>query len=684
MDALFVPLKLIICLLVAYPLGSLFIRIPSSQPVLKHVFNIAITMLFFFPVLHLYSAFAQLLASVLATFYITKYYHAPAMPWVVFAVVMGHLTVNHIIRSTFRFSYETLDVRGPQMVLVMKLTTFAWNVHDGRRRAEDLDKWRRAKRVTQFPSLLEFLGYSFYFPGILVGPYLDFVDYMDLINETLLKKLAAKSKHGRNVPSGRKRVAYRKMLFGLAYLGIFVVFAPTWNYRIALSPWFVEQSMLTRVAVYQFCGVIERMKYYAVWTLTEGASILTGLGFTGMSPSGETTWNGAANVDPLNVELAPNFNVLLDSWNMKTNVWLRECVYKRVTPKGKKPGFGSSMITFGTSAFWYGIVGGYYLTFVTGGFITTISLLARANIRPLVLPAPGASPSIAKHVYNMLGTLITILLLNFAASPFMLLDVNDSILAWARLGFYGHIIIGGSLAFFYAFKQASKMVSLEATTIANLTLSLRIVVEELLQATTHDPESQKAVHEVLVKENEALRTLVEELKRTVRDLQSASSDVEMQRIQYEDLVRENERLSECVWEMRESTTQLQWSGGDSELQTLINEDLARENARLRTEAREMQDNVAQLATSGHEEQRRFNAELAEENERRLGMIQALQTNLEAQRTEVEQLAREVDRLKTQLRAASARAAPVRGDTTDLPPPAYNELDTTAALHLSGM
>jgi len=37
---------------------------------------------------------------------------------------------------------------------------------------------------------------------------------------------------------------------------------------------------------------------------------------------------------------------------MKTNIWLRECVYKRVTPAGKKPGNMSSMITFFTSAFW--------------------------------------------------------------------------------------------------------------------------------------------------------------------------------------------------------------------------------------------------------------------------------------------------------------------------------------------
>ncbi|KAJ7667617.1 endoplasmic reticulum protein [Mycena polygramma] len=460
MDALFIPLadavgasvdqiKLISCLLIAYPLGSLFIRIPSDRPVLKHLFNIGVTLLFLFPVLKLYSAFLQLLASILGTYYITRYYHGSKMPWVVFIFVMGHLTVNHVIRAIYNFSYETLEVTGPQMVLTMKLTTFAWNVYDGRRPAEDLDKWQMAKRVTEFPSLLEFLGYSFYFPGFLVGPYLDYAEYMDLINETVFKKLGVKGKNGRNIPAGRKRVAYRKMLFGLVYLGIFVVLGGTWNYGISLTPWFVEQSLLTRIAVYQVCGVFERMKYYAIWTLTEGASILTGLGFTGVSPTGDTLWNGAANVNVLVIEFPSNFKVLLDAWNMKTNVWLRECVYKRVTPKGKKPGFRSSMITFGTSAFWHGMASGYYLSFITGGFITTIGRLARANIRPLVLPPPGAPPTIAKRAYDVVGTIITILVLNYAASPFMLLTAKASFTTWGRLGFYGHIVILGSMTFFY-------------------------------------------------------------------------------------------------------------------------------------------------------------------------------------------------------------------------------------------
>jgi lysophospholipid acyltransferase len=85
---------------------------------------------------------------------------------------------------------------------------------------------------------------------------------------------------------------------------------------------------------------------------TQGASILTGLGFTDVGAHGEAHWDGAANVKVWTIEFPPNFKVLLDSWNMKTNVWLRECIYKRVTPKGKKPGNMSSMITFFTSAFW--------------------------------------------------------------------------------------------------------------------------------------------------------------------------------------------------------------------------------------------------------------------------------------------------------------------------------------------
>jgi len=112
----------------------------------------------------------------------------------------------------------------------------------------------------------------------------------------------------------------------------------------------------------------------------------------------------------------------------------------------------SSMITFFTSAFWHGISSGYYLTFLMGGFITTAARLARSNIRPLLLPPvsnPSASPSLLKRIYDLSGIILTTLILNYAASPFILLTASDSLLTWSRLGWYGHIVVMGGLVFFY-------------------------------------------------------------------------------------------------------------------------------------------------------------------------------------------------------------------------------------------
>jgi lysophospholipid acyltransferase len=88
--------------------------------------------------------------------------------------------------------------------------------------------------------------------------------------------------------------------------------------------------------------------------------------------------------------------------------------------------------------------------FLLGGFVTAVARLARANIRPLLLPAPSRSPSLVKRVYDILGTFTSTIILNYVAAPFMLLNLKDSITAWSRLGFYGHFIIFGGLIFFYS------------------------------------------------------------------------------------------------------------------------------------------------------------------------------------------------------------------------------------------
>lgn len=119
---------------------------------------------------------------------------------------------------------------------------------------------------------------------MLVGPYLTYASYTSLVDESLFKSVESPRPTRRAVPDGRKRVAYRKMLVGLIFLGLFVVLGPSYNFTTALTPWFAQQGFfyqyvtprvddvflnLLRIIIFQFFGFVERCKYYAIWTLTE-------------------------------------------------------------------------------------------------------------------------------------------------------------------------------------------------------------------------------------------------------------------------------------------------------------------------------------------------------------------------------------------------------------------------------
>ena len=71
----------------AYPLGRLFIRIPSSQPDLKHLFNVLLSLFFLMPILQVPFDVAQILASVLGTYFLVAKIKSLNMPWIVFVYI---------------------------------------------------------------------------------------------------------------------------------------------------------------------------------------------------------------------------------------------------------------------------------------------------------------------------------------------------------------------------------------------------------------------------------------------------------------------------------------------------------------------------------------------------------------------------------------------------------------------
>ena len=186
---------------------------------------------------------------------------------------------------------------------------------------------------------------------------------------------------------------------------------------LILSDKYMNYGFLWRVYHLYMMNFVTRMKYYGVWSLTEGSCILSGIGYKGIDPkTGKPNWDRLTNIKPAGVELAQNSHAYLGNWNINTNHWLRNYIYLRVTPKGKKPGFRASMATFVTSAFWHGFEPGYYMTFVLASFIQNVAksmpdILEQTAVQRLIYrrcppPPPPLLPLPRRQTPKQIQTLL--------------------------------------------------------------------------------------------------------------------------------------------------------------------------------------------------------------------------------------------------------------------------------------
>ena len=106
-----------------------------------------------------------------------------------------------------------LDFTGPLMVMTLKLIAFSYNVHDGRvlkkvcatrvplcagrctvtdppksqkdgaSKPSAAEDRQRKMSVDAVPDLLSFAAYTFYYGGILIGPFFEFVPFRDFIEK---------------------------------------------------------------------------------------------------------------------------------------------------------------------------------------------------------------------------------------------------------------------------------------------------------------------------------------------------------------------------------------------------------------------------------------------------------------------------------------------------------------------
>ncbi|RMZ82738.1 hypothetical protein DV738_g1551, partial [Chaetothyriales sp. CBS 135597] len=445
-------IKLIFSFLTSYPLAAVLKRIPDRAPWQKNIFIIATTIFYLVGLFDLWDGLRTILYDAVAIYALAYYVDGTLMPWIGFVFLMSHMSISHIHRQIVN-DPGIIDVTGAQMVLVMKLSAFCWNVHDGRLKPEHLNEEQKDRAVYELPGLLDYAGYVLFFPSLMAGPAFDYVDYRRFLDTTMFDPPAngygpPPNKKGRKIP--RSAIpALKKLAAGLVWLVVYLQLGARFNVDTVLNDSYMNYGLILRILILYALGFTARTKYYAVWSMTEGACILSGIGYNGVDPvTKRIRWNKVENVDPWRIETAQNSRGYLEAWNENTNHWLRYYVYLRVTPKGKRPGFRASLITFITSAFWHGFEPGYYLTFAMAAFVQTAAKNFRRYVRPFFLTPDGKKPTKNKIYYDIVCWFVTQFTYCFVTAPFLILKFNDCITVWARVYFYALIGTLSSIAFF--------------------------------------------------------------------------------------------------------------------------------------------------------------------------------------------------------------------------------------------
>ncbi|RLV93388.1 Lysophospholipid acyltransferase [Spathaspora sp. JA1] len=436
-------LKVLLCTLLSFPFSIIFKRLPDNKYTVKNLYNIAVSAFYIFGILDLKSGLGTLLFSSLGCYLITRYLRTPSMPWVNFFFLMGHLAYNHFHQQFFaEYDRNVIDITGAQMVLVMKLSAFGWNIYDGKQPRETLSKYAQSRAISHHPNIIPYIGYVFFYASLLTGPAFDYADYDRFIHSSLFDDVPDLKRYKkRRIPrSGRE--AMKKTMEGVFWAVVLFQLPKYVSVEYMLSDKFVkEQTFIIRIFYLWILSFFYRSKYYCIWSIAEGACILSGIGYNGYdSKTDSFKWDRVQNIDPVAFETGQNVHVCLEAWNQNTNKWLKNYIYLRVAKPGKSPGFKSTLFTFATSAFWHGTEPGYYLTFIGGALLQTQGRILRKYIRPMFLTSDGKTGKPSKRIYDFVCWVFTQLAFGFYTQPFMILKFGPSIYSWSTVYFYQLIV----------------------------------------------------------------------------------------------------------------------------------------------------------------------------------------------------------------------------------------------------
>jgi MBOAT, membrane-bound O-acyltransferase family len=319
------------------------------------------------------------------------------------------------------------------MVLTMKLSSFAYNLYDGTadykrvfpdtpytdKKSVKLYGDRQRFAITSLPNPIEFFGYVYCFTCILAGPAFEYNDYIRSINGSIFQRSQIPSKVSNKEPSPVLQPLL-SLFIGIFCLAVYLMLGSRYSLSKLYNEEFIASTNVFYRMLYTYLALIgERFKYYFIWKMAEGASVLGGFGFEGFDEEGKAKgWEGVSNISIIEFETAPNVQTLTRVWNKRTQGWLERYTYLRYNR--------NLVITYFVSALWHGLYPGYFIFFASLAIFTEIERLVRIKLNPYIVPEYDGynmktyPRSVVGYLYWAINVCMTTVSLNFIAQVFPL------------------------------------------------------------------------------------------------------------------------------------------------------------------------------------------------------------------------------------------------------------------------
>ncbi|XP_076333095.1 lysophospholipid acyltransferase 5-like isoform X2 [Tachypleus tridentatus] len=320
---------------------------------------------------------------------------------VIFSLVffMGYLLIGYYYTGT-----QDYDIKWtmPHCVLTLRLIGVSYDVYDGRKEMDKLTQDQKKSALAKIPSLLEIGGHTYFFGGFLVGPQFSMKRYLNFVS---------------GVFEGRGKVkkpecilpALSRLVLGLVILGVFQMGTLLIPEHYILSSFFEE-----------------------------GSCIMAGLTYNGQDEQGNDLWDGCCNVKLGDYEKTSNFDGVIRSFNINTNLWVAQYIFKRLKFLGNK--LLSQAVTLLFLALWHGLHSGYYVCF----FNEFIVMKMERDVSSLVDRIPTIKAVLSSGAFHiplyLLKKCYVLFGMSYCVAPFVLLSASRWLKVYSSLYYVCHII----------------------------------------------------------------------------------------------------------------------------------------------------------------------------------------------------------------------------------------------------